>query len=558
MQLFKPNSKELIRLLQATRFQFGAANSSLKNKIIESLEYSSLQNEKDLIAVHDTLLFLLAYPENPGLYNAAEKMLQNLVSRINYLRKQNKNLLDGTGIAGTTITGSFSYQIACWLTENFPADTEIDSSAADSETVKLFFRQLLPRVEYENISEDNWSLRKRIKRLKGDTPGSLLEWLVFHLNKSPIPESTKEVLFHNLKIFIRWKLNHSLYNRTFIRIPVKKFFYHNSIEKTTDYPSIIKNKIPEEKILTRKEKERLINIARSTLTFLFRETDPFSNADIKETHFFEMERGVGVAVYGMNPRQRYILESYMGYLVFKNGIPVAYGGGWLFGERCQFGINILEPFRGGESAYVFAQLLRIYHQYFGAYRFVIKPYQFGKNNPEAIRSGAFWFYYKLGFIPEQKELKLLAATEWKKKQKNKQYRTPPETLKKYTGSNLVLNLTANPVPAFDAAVLSSIVTDYINKQFNGNRIKAVQDCQHKTKLDLHIRSWKGWNKDSKKAFDEWSLLSQAMLSVSQWNNAGKKKFIQLIKSKTGEGELNFIRQLQQLKPFWHDLQKIIR
>jgi hypothetical protein len=203
-------------------------------------------------------------------------------------------------------------------------------------------------------------------------------------------------------------------------------------------------------------------------------------------------------------------------------------------------------------------LLRIYHQYFGANRFVIKPYQFGKNNPEAIRSGAFWFYYKLGFVPEQKELKLQAATEWKKKIKNKQYRTSLESLKRYTGSNLVLNLTANPVPAFDAAVLSNSVTGFINKQFNGNRTKAIKDSRYKTKQDLQIRSWKGWSKDSKKVFDEWSLLSQALLSVSQWNNAGKRNFIHLIKSKAQEGEINFIRQLQQLKPFWHDIQKAIR
>jgi len=549
---------KLITLLRVKRLQFGKPFTQQKKDLLDTLVNFPFQNDKKIIEAHNSLLCMLAYPENSGLYIRTERILQNIVYQVKNSEIHNKSQLDGTGIAGTAIIGAFSYYIACWLTENFPADIEIDSSIADAETVKLFFRQLLPRVEYENISENNRGLLNRIKKLKGNSPGTLLGWLVYHLKKSPLPETTKEGLFHNLKIYIRWKVNHSLYNRTFIRFPVKKIFYHHSIEKTADYPAIINNKLPEEKLLTRKENERLINIARSTLTFLFRETDPFSNADIKETHFFELDRGVSIAIYGMNPRQRYILESYMGYLVFKNGIPVAYGGGWLFGERCQFGINILEPFRGGESAYIFAQLLRIYHQYFGANRFVIKPYQFGKNNPEAIRSGAFWFYYKLGFVPELKELKILAAMEWEKKQKNKQHRTSPVTLKKYTGSNLILDLTNNPVPAFDAAVLSSIVTDYTNKRFNGNRIKAVQDCRYKTKQELQIKSWKGWNKDSRKAFDEWSLFCQAVLSLDDWREKDKKELLLLIKSKGQQNELSFINNLRNHKTLWYDILKHIR
>jgi len=48
------------------------------------------------------------------------------------------------------------------------------------------------------------------------------------------------------------------------------------------------------------------------------------------------------------------------FMMFKNGYPMAYGGGWLFGKRSLLGINIFESFRGGESAFVFAQLLRTY------------------------------------------------------------------------------------------------------------------------------------------------------------------------------------------------------
>ena len=66
----------------------------------------------------------------------------------------------------------------------------------------------------------------------------------------------------------------------------------------------------------------------------------------------------------MKPSRRLPFESYIGYLAFKNGLPVAYGGGWIFFRRCKFGINVLDAYRGGEAAFLFAQLMRVYHQHF--------------------------------------------------------------------------------------------------------------------------------------------------------------------------------------------------
>ncbi|MBK9983286.1 MAG: hypothetical protein IPP15_12935 [Saprospiraceae bacterium] len=57
------------------------------------------------------------------------------------------------------------------------------------------------------------------------------------------------------------------------------------------------------------------------------------------------------------------------------------------------------PFRNGESAFILAQLLRVYKHVFKLSYFEVEPYQFGLDNPEGIASGAFWFYYRFGFRP---------------------------------------------------------------------------------------------------------------------------------------------------------------
>ena len=255
----------------------------------------------------------------------------------------------------------------------------------------------------------------------------------------------------------------------------------------------------------------------------------------------------------MQKEQQLSIESYIGYLVFKNGIPVAYGGGWIFGERCQFGINILAPFRGGESAYLFSQLLRVYYQHFEVKRFVVKPYQFGKNNNEALQSGAFWFYYKHGFRPDNDQLQILAMDELKKRKADPRYRTSLSLLKEFIASDMVLQLSSNAVPVFDAASLSIAITDFIKKKFAGNRAKALLACERKTKKELNIKTTRGWSTNEKKTLQQWSLLVQATLPLESWNNSERKRFVQLIKIKGNAREIEFIKLSQKHHRYWKEL-----
>ena len=57
------------------------------------------------------------------------------------------------------------------------------------------------------------------------------------------------------------------------------------------------------------------------------------------------------------------------------------------------------------------------------------PYQIGHHNEEAIESGAFWFYRKLGFRPVLAEATRLADAEARKIRNNPEYRTPARILR---------------------------------------------------------------------------------------------------------------------------------
>ena len=546
------------RHLRDISLQSGERAQNEKIALLNSVPDFHIGTAKEILIYHDTLLSMLAWPENKELGELAKKALNELINSLKKIIPLDKVLetnLSLSGISGTEITGRFSYSITRWLVNEFGASIKLHSSEAEPETVKLFFRQMISSVEYEIISSKELTLIQRIRKLKGESPLTGIKWLINLFETSLLPYPAKEFLFNELKIFVTWKLDQPVLNRSFIRIPVDKIFYHQKLNKTPDFEKILTSKLPAPKRLTPAEQQHLVHVAKATLVFIHRETDPFTFATPEAMQLFELERGFQVGLYTLKPEQRLSIESYIGYLVFKNGIPVSYGGGWIFGERCQFGINILEPFRGGESAYIFSQLIRLYYQYFGAKRFVVKPYQFGKNNKEALQAGAFWFYYKQGFRPENEHIHKMAAAEWEKKKADKQYRSSVELLKKFTHSNLVLLLSKNPVPHFDASKISLGVTDFINKKFSGNRALAMADAEKKIKKEFPVGKLSGWTVPERKILQQWCLLIRATLSVHNWSHKEKKQFISLLKSKGDTHERNFIRLLQKHRRFWKDLEK---
>lgn len=519
---------------------------------VNSFSYSP----EDLLTQHDRLLFSLVYPASKKQYEIASASLQKLYEYIQEKLKDKNHPFQKTfsnsGISNTVITGTFSFAIAKWLVQEFPDDTEIDSSAADAESIRVCFRAILPRTEFECISTGEYSLATRIRQLKGGTPGTLLSWLIQQMDSTSVADQIKEAFFNSLNVFIKWNISHPYYNRTWIRGTGCVPFIHKSIIKKPGSGHIIAKKLPRPKSLSEKEKLHLVNVARSTLAFLYRETEPFTYADPREITCFELERGLTIVLYGMSKEKRLSIESYIGYLAFKNNIPIAYGGGWIFGQNCQFGINILPAFRGGESLYIFCELLRVYRQFFGAKRFVVKPYQFGKNNKEALASGAFWFYYRAGFRPKDADLIKLASDERKKINKNSQYRTPIAILKKLSTSNLELSFAEKVIPDYDGSLISNRITQYINEQHNGNRDKACAVCEKLTKTQLNIQSLSGWNRFERSALKDWSLIAQVLLHMDNWSAHQKEMFVKLIRAKGNAPERYFIRQLQQHKQFWKD------
>jgi hypothetical protein len=540
---------EIIHRLKSLLFQFDEISSKEKIDLLHQLNSSLPTKLMEWKQTHQLLTTMMAYPYNKTILYLVQTTLSNLLNRLE--KKQSLTTsLSGTGFLYTAIECNFSYAKVNYLITRFPRQVSIHSASSSIETQKSVLKLVLPNVEYSKIHLGEKDFKTRIKAFNATPKLTDLEWLMQIIQQSSLDKKTQAFVYQQLGIFIQWKISDRKDSVSFIRgATLPTYFQTSPLDKKNNLQEIIQRALPLPVKLNLKERQQLMHAAKMTLTYLYRETEPFTNANEDDVTLFDLGKGISIALFGSIIDKRYSLESYIGYLVLKNNIPASYGGGWIFGERSQFGINILEAFRGGESGLIICELLRVYHQYFGVTRFVVKPYQFGLHNTEALKTGAFWFYYKLGFRPEDSALKELAYKEEQAKQHNPSFKSDLSTLKKYTKSNLALTLSSISYPDYDSELLSQKITTFINSHFDGNRTRAMNQCFKLLKegLAISIKDWKAEDIDYAK---EVSLLFCLNSDAKNWIKKHQKNIKLFIQLKSANTELPWIKHLQRFDAFW--------
>ena len=210
-------------------------------------------------------------------------------------------------------------------------------------------------------------------------------------------------LFDSLQAFIAIEPADSMLSRTFVRgLPAPTFFHRDGLVRSVELASLLEQPLPAPRRLTAAARRHVVDAGRAMLAALGRETDAIALAYPDGVAWHELGRGIAVALYTMEPARRSPLDSHVGMMLFKNGIPVGYGGGWPFAGTCRIGVNIFAPFRGGESALLFGQVLRVYRQRFAVGRFVVEPSQFGGSQQGRLAVRRFLVLLPAGISPDRR------------------------------------------------------------------------------------------------------------------------------------------------------------
>ena len=530
-----------VAALRACSNRFGGEHAARKATLLRECTASALTDPKALLAYHDCLLFLLAYPESAELHTAAKRELARVAAAARILiesgRAPVRAQLANTGVAWAPMTIAFGYDIARWLAGSHPRHCEIDSFDETGLPLSAVMRHALPAMEFELLAAHDADSHGLLVNASAGRRGSRLQWLVLQFASLPCTAGLREQLFDLLKTFITIRPGATTLSRTFVRGPAARTFLHRGgLERIVDPTELIARPLAPPAALSPAQRHQLLDAGRAMLASLGRETDAIAAAEPEGIEYHALERGVAIALYTMAPSRRLPLDSHVGFMLFKNSIPVGYGGGWPFLNTARIGVNIFAPFRGGESAYLFCQVLRIYSQRFGIDHFIAEPSQYGGGNREGLLSGAFWFYYRLGFRPVASRLATLAENEFARMQRKPGYRPPLPVLRRFTRSDIELRLRneAAGQPACDPADLSLAVSSWVESQFRGDRRQAVAFAVRTVTRALGATRVARWPPEERAAFDSFCLLLAEIPDLVRWPTGDKARVIALARAKGGD------------------------
>ena len=414
-------------------------------RLLGEAERTFFPDGADLVRLHESLLFLRAYPHSTAVLRGSERLLRSFGVRVQGLARAGADLSplferEVSGIARTTVEMPFSYDQALWLSASFPGRLRITwDDEGGGDLLGAALARFIPLAADEALVEANVDGERWVEAARGRRRDAY-EWLLARFEALPGSAREKAERFDALGLWAVWDLRDGWATRTRMRREWRKPF-------ADDGPLLSRRdvSIDEElsaaplpvRTLSRREGKAALDLCRAAMATRYRELYAFTHGDPESIASADCGRGLEILVVGIVPERRLPLRAGYGVAFFRNGVPVGYGDAYGVLGRLAVSLNIFPAFRDGESAYVWVRLLRLYRHLLGASVFTVDPYQIGLGNDEAIETGAFWFYRKLGFRSADARLEGLAAREDGRVASRPGYRTGPRTLRRLAGAALV-------------------------------------------------------------------------------------------------------------------------
>ena len=431
--------------LEAWKGRFGSPDTGQLERLLASLAKRPLRDPGALIRLHECLLFLRAYPRSPEVARLADATLFSFADRIAAIQAAGVDLAvfedpQVSGIAGTSLSAVFGWEVARRLGRRHPRDVDIGWDRCDEpEKLAPATARFLPLMDEEwpveaHVPQREWIAAGRQRGVRD------LAWLIERFERLPLPERERADLYDAVQLPLTWQVGGTRASRSRLRLPGRPLYCHRepllrrsdvSLAGELEAPPLPVRRLP------RAEGRRILDLILDTSAVRYRELYGFSHPDEGAVFHADAGRGVELFFFGVPAEWRLPLRAYHAGMFFKNGVPAGYVEVLSLFERAEVGFNLYYTFREGESAWIYARLLRLFRQVLGVNTFSVDPYQIGLDNPEAVDSGAFWFYRKLGFRPVSPQAATLLDREERRLRQTPGYRSSRRTLEKLARGYIV-------------------------------------------------------------------------------------------------------------------------
>jgi hypothetical protein len=442
----RDNTPSLLDQLDELKTEFSPVAARKVERLLAQLSRKKFIDTDLLVRYHELLLFLRAYPHNAAIVRVVESELRGFANRIAFLEEQEIDVAplehpEVSGIAGTSVTDTFSFYIVRRLQQQHPSEIDIYWEWFESENrLAATWPRFIPLLAEDAYVEANVPYREWLAAARGRR--TELAWLIEQFDRLPKPDQERAELYDSQQLYVRWTPGFNS-SRTGLRLPEKKLFYHREpliARRDVDLRKELAQPAPKLQKLSPAQGEKALDMAREASTIRYRELYGFTHGDPRNVYHAELGRGVQLFIISLPEEKRLPLRTYHAVMIYKNGVPIGYFEGLSLFERMESGFNLYYTFRDGETAWLYARLLNVMHHFAGVAAFSLDPYQLGFENEEGIASGAFWFYRKLGFRPTEPEALQLAEKEEEKIRTRKGYRTSAATLRKLARSPMIFEL----------------------------------------------------------------------------------------------------------------------
>ena len=545
---------------------YGPGCAAACERVLADLRSAELSDVGSLIQFHDTLLFLRAFPHSTKVVQLTEELLASVEAQAVRLKDSPPaaTLLDDesvSGIAGTIVSNTWTYELARWLVQRHSqairADWNLDEQYRHMATI---LPDCMPLLEDDSFVEADTPYPRWIESAAGGK-GRELAWLLSSFERLVVSQLDRTSLYDALGVNLLWDLTGSPASRTLARRSVSRHFFHDSpllqrrdvslMDEMASAPLKLRK-------LTLSEGGRIIDMARDALAVRYRELHGSTHGDANYAFEANVGRGVQLFIWGLDAAWRLPLRAYYAGFTLKNGVPINYFEAIGLFEWMEVGFNTFYAFREGETAWVYSKVLHLLHQVAGVTCFSVYPYQIGQDNEEAIQSGAFWFYRKLGFRPGRPDLLAIAEREERKIAGNSGYRTSPRTLRKLADGHIFFEFGPSPHGRWDAFSVRGLglaVQKEMAAKFGGDAGKMRRVATKRLCKALGV-SPETWSSRERWAFGNYAVLLALVPAVARWAVEDKRALVAIIRAKAGADESKYLRLLQRHGSFRDALLRI--
>lgn len=530
--------------LEEIRATYGPAAAARKKALLRALGRRAFADAGALLRHHETLCFLRAYPDDPELLAAVEARLAAFGARAD-VRRLRRRLAD-SGVAGTDIHFPFFWFTAQWLARHWPEALTVDwSEPIATAALEKLLPQLLPYAESLTVDQLSFTARDWLNELKGPDETDAT-FLIRRFAALPFGDFGREAAYDGLNPWLVLKGGPTTPSRTHARHAESRVSFQTD-PLDLSRPDMVKEaRRPPVglRVAAPAEAARLIGLARAAMVTRARDLDAFENANPRDIRVIDCGEGLEFVAVGQVPERRLLLESVYGFLTLKNGVPIGYVlVSALFGSA-EIAYNIFETFRGGESARVFGRVLGMARALFGVDTFSIEPFQLGYGNDEGLRSGAWWFYYKVGFRPADAEVQRVLRDELARMKADPRRRTDLRTLKQLASAHMFLHLWRPRSDTLGQVALDNIglrVTRRLADYCGGHREAGLRRLGQAAARRLGFGGLGRLAPSERLAFERWAPLIDLIPDVERWRAAEKRAAVAVLRAKGGRHESDFVR-----------------